>query len=89
MVDAYGKLPPIDMNYEYQDRSGKTLLTFAVASEVLKVVRDDDGRTGYPIQVHVVAYDRSTDRTITLDTLRQFSASQGLAPGQFLLRCDR
>jgi hypothetical protein len=24
VVDAYGKLPPIDMNYEYQDRSGKT-----------------------------------------------------------------
>ncbi len=65
------------------DHSGEALVSFAIASEVLRIDREN-GRSGYSLAFHVVAYDRAGDRTITVDTVRRFASLQPLVPGQFL-----
>ncbi len=66
------------------DHTGEALLSFAIASEVLRSEVDDSGVSGYSMAFRIVAYDTAHDRTVTVDTARRFSRTQPLAPGQFL-----
>ena len=66
------------------DQSGEALLSFAIASEVLRSDVDDSGVFEYSVAFRVVAYDKAHDRTVTVDTVRRFARAQPLAPGQFL-----
>jgi hypothetical protein len=66
------------------DHTGEALLSFAIASEVLRTDVDDSGVAGYSLAFRVVAYDKAHDRTVTVDTVRRFTSTRALAPGQFL-----
>lgn len=66
------------------DHTGKALLAFAVAAEILRSGADGANAALYPLQFHVVAYDKSADRIIQIDTLRTFATSGRLEPGHFL-----
>jgi hypothetical protein len=66
------------------DHTGEALVSFAVASEALRIDRDNSGRAAYSLTFHVVAYDRNGDRTVAVGTVRRFTSTQPLAPGQFL-----
>jgi hypothetical protein len=64
-----------------RDGTGEALITFALGDAQMSPERAPDGKTFYPVHFHVVAWDRTTSRTVTLDTTRRFLRDQPLQPG--------
>jgi hypothetical protein len=65
--------------------SGKALLSFALGGDAVHSQPLDDGRLVYPIQYRVVAWERATGKTITLDTARNFVRNAPLPAGDGLV----
>lgn len=66
------------------DFTGEALVSFALASEVLKADVDSAGQNGYTVSFRMVAYDKFRDRTIEVDTVRRFNTTRPISRGQFL-----
>ncbi len=64
---------------------GKALLSFAFGGDALHALSLGDGTLAYPIQYRVVAWERATGRTITLDTARDFTRAAPLPAGDGLV----
>ncbi|MGH7594435.1 MAG: hypothetical protein ACRELE_11390 [Gemmatimonadales bacterium] len=66
------------------DHSGKLLLSFAFSGDALRAVLDAHGQLAFSIHFRVIAFNRVTGESVTLDTTRMFRAPDQLRPGQSL-----
>jgi hypothetical protein len=67
-----------------RDGSGRALVTFAIPGGAIQAEPGPNGSLAYPIAFRLVAYNRVTDSTVTVDTVRRFVRRDSLEAGQHL-----
>jgi hypothetical protein len=67
------------------ERNGEAFITYAVGSPAMKSQLATDGSTIYPVHFRVVAWEKHTGQTITVDTLRGFVIPHLLGVDQQLI----